>query len=196
MWNDDQGYDSTLKAFETSLNKLNLDYVDLYLVHWPKPKSSDTWKALEKLYGEGLVKAIGVANFQVHHLNELMKSAKVLPMVNQIEFHPRLAQKQLRTFCNKEGIILTGWAPLMQGHGFEIHLLQEIATKYKRCTAQILLRWAHQMGVIPIPKTNHEGRLIENLSIFDFQIEEEDMLKIATLNDNHRFGPDPDNFDF
>lgn len=197
VWNTNQGYDETLKAFEKSLEDLKLQYVDLYLVHWPIfPTSKETWKALERLNKEGLAKAIGVANFQIHHLEELMKTAEILPMVNQVEFHPRLIQNDLLSFCKSHGIVHTGWAPLMQGNIFEIPLLKAIGEKYGKTVSQIALRWSIQMGVIPIPKTVHCDYLDENLNIFDFLISDEDMKIINTLDDHHRFGPDPDNFNF
>jgi len=196
VWNADQGYDSTLQAFETSRKKLGLDYVDLYLVHWPvKGKYKDTWKALEKLYKDGVVRAIGVSNFQIHHLEDLMADSEVVPMVNQVEYHPLLTQEPLRAFCRDNQIQLEAWSPLMQGH-LDLPLLQELAQKYGKTPAQIVLRWDLQNGVVTIPKSVTESRIIENSQVFDFELSADDMGRIAALNQNKRFGADPDNFDF
>jgi methylglyoxal/glyoxal reductase len=197
VWNTDLGYESTLAAYETSLNKLGLEYLDLYLIHWPvEGKYKDAWRALETLYKEGRVKAIGVSNFQIHHLEDLMQDAEIKPMVNQVEYHPRLTQKELQSFCQKHGIQLEAWSPLMQGQLLDNEVLQEIANKYNKSVAQVILRWDLQNGVVTIPKTTKEHRIIENASIFDFELTEEDMERIDGLNQNHRVGPDPDNFDF
>jgi diketogulonate reductase-like aldo/keto reductase len=186
-----------LTAFNESLHKLNLDYLDLYLVHWPvKGKYKETWRALEKVYAEGKVKAIGVSNFQVHHLDDLLQDATVIPVVNQIEFHPLLAQQQLRDYSKNKNIQLEAWSPLGQGNLLDHELLKKIATKHGKTTAQIILRWDLQLGVVTIPKSVKEHRIIENANIFDFQLDEEDMTAIATLNENKRFGSDPDNFNF
>lgn len=197
VWNDDQGYESTLNAFEVSLKKLGLDYLDLYLIHWPvKGKYKDTWKALEKLYKEGKVRAIGVSNFQIHHLQDLMADSEVKPMVNQVEFHPYLTQKELLSFCKKEGIQLEAWSPLMQGEVVNVPLLKELAEKYGKTPAQITLRWDLQNGVVTIPKSVKAHRIKENADVFDFELSQEDMERIDALNKNHRFGADPDNFNF
>ena len=197
VWNDDFGYESTLAAFETSLQKLGLDYLDLYLVHWPvEGKYIDTWRALETLYKEGKIKAIGVSNFNIHHLESLLKHAEIKPMVNQVEYHPRLTQKELHEFCKEHGIQLEAWAPLMQGGLFDHPTLQEIASNHQKSVAQVILRWDLQNGVITIPKSTKEERMIENAAIFDFELSANEMKKIDALNENHRVGPDPDNFDF
>lgn len=197
VWNSDQGYETTLSAFNKSLKKLNLDYVDLYLIHWPvKGKYKETWLALEKLYAEGKVKAIGVSNFQVHHLDDLLQDASVIPAVNQVEFHPLLAQEELRAYAQKKGIQLEAWSPLGQGNLLEHDLLKQIAAKHGKTTAQIILRWDLQLGVVTIPKSVKEHRIIENANVFDFELDAEDMAAIATLNENKRFGSDPDNFNF
>jgi len=197
VWNADQGYESTLKAFETSRKKLGLEYVDLYLVHWPvKGKYKETWKALEKLYKEGWVRAIGVSNFQVHHLKDVMEDCEVKPMVNQVEFHPYLTQKELLAFCKEQNIQLEAWSPLMQGEVVNVPEIQELAKKYGKTPAQIVLRWDLQHGVVTIPKSVKEHRIKENAELFDFELTAEDMAKLDALNKNHRFGPDPDNFDF
>ena len=197
VWNTDLGYESTIAAYETSLTKLGLEYLDLYLIHWPvEGKYKDAWRALETLYKEGRVKAIGVSNFQIHHLEDLMKDAEIKPMVNQVEYHPRLTQKELQLFCQEHGIQLEAWSPLMQGQLLNNEVLQEIANKYNKSVAQVILRWDLQDGVVTIPKTTKEHRIVENASVFDFELTEEDMKKIDGLNQNHRVGPDPDNFDF
>lgn len=197
VWNADLGYESTLAAYETSLKKLGLDYLDLYLIHWPVAgKYKDAWRALEKLYKDGRVKSIGVSNFQVHHLEDLMKDAEIIPVVNQVEFHPLLNQKELRDFTKKHGIQLEAWSPLMQGELLNHPLLKEIADKYGKSIAQVILRWDLQHGVVTIPKSTKEHRIVENASLFDFELSPEDMDRIDGLNENRRIGPDPDNFDF
>lgn len=197
VWNADQGYESTLAAFEESMKKLDLEYLDLYLIHWPvEGKYKDTWRALEKLYKDGKVKAIGVCNFQVHHLKDLMEDAEVAPMVNQVEYHPQLAQKELLQFCKDNQIQLEAWSPLMQGKLLDNPVLQEIADKYGKSTAHVILRWDLQNGVVTIPKSVKEHRIIGNAEVFDFELTAEDMEKIDSLNKEERIGPDPDNFDF
>ncbi|MEH7352588.1 aldo/keto reductase [Neobacillus drentensis] len=193
VWNSDQGYETTLKAFETSLNKLGLDYLDLYLIHWPgKDKYKETWKALEKLYKDGRVRAIGVSNFQIHHLEDLISSAEIKPMVNQVEYHPHLTQKELQAFCKKEGIQLEAWSPLKQGQLLNEQILVDIAHKYNKSVAQVILRWDLQHGVVTIPKSIKEHRIIENADVFDFELTSEDMEKIDALNQDSRAGSHPD----
>lgn len=152
VWNSDQGYDSTLRAFEASLKRLDTNYLDLYLIHWPKPLNKETWRALEKLYKEKRVRAIGVSNFKVYHLEELMESCEIVPMVNQVEYHPRLQQTDLLEFCKKHNIQLEAWGPLMQGKIFDIPLMKELSEKYNKTISQIALRWDLQTGVVTIPK--------------------------------------------
>ena len=197
VWNSDQGYETTLAAYEESLKKLELDYLDLYLVHWPvEGKYKDTWRALETLYKEDRVRAIGVSNFQIHHLKDVLAGAEMKPMINQVEYHPRLTQKELQAFCKEQGIQMEAWSPLMQGQLLDNETLQEIADKYDKTTAQIILRWDLQNEVVTIPKSTKEHRIIANADIFNFELTKEDMEKIDALNENHRVGPDPDNFDF
>ncbi|MFS0775212.1 aldo/keto reductase [Neobacillus sp. 3P2-tot-E-2] len=197
VWNSDLGYESTLKAYETSLAKLGLDYLDLFLIHWPvEGKYKDAWRALETLYEAGRVKAIGVSNFQVHHLEKLLKDAEIKPMINQVEYHPRLTQAEVKAFCENNGIQFEAWSPLMQGQLFNNPLLQDLANKYNKTVAQIILRWDLQNGVVTIPKSTKEHRIIENSTIYDFELTAEDMDRISSLNENHRVGPDPDNIDF
>lgn len=198
VWNSDQGYESTLKAFDTSLKKLGLDYIDLYLVHWPvKGKYKETYKALEKLYKDGFVRAIGVSNFQIHHLEDVLADCEIKPMVNQVEFHPRLTQKPLLAFCKQHHIQLEAWSPLMRGG----ELLNEptlvnIAKKYDKTPAQVILRWDLQHEVVTIPKSVTPERIAQNANIFDFTLTKEEMDAIDALNENRRIGPDPDHFDF
>ncbi|KOS30986.1 glyoxal reductase [Bacillus anthracis] len=197
VWNADQGYEETLAAFEESLKKLELDYLDLYFVHWPvEGKYNDTWRALEKLYKEGRVRAIGVSNFQIHHLQDVFQVAEIKPMVNQVEYHPRLTQKELQAFCKEQGIQMEAWSPLMQGQLLDNATLQAIAEKYGKTTAQVILRWDLQNGVVTIPKSIKEHRIIANADVFNFELSSDDMEAIDALNENHRVGPDPDNFDF
>ncbi|MGY6590811.1 aldo/keto reductase [Bacillus velezensis] len=197
VWNADLGYEETLKAFDTSLEKLGLDYLDLYLIHWPvEGKYIDAWRALETLYRDGRIKAIGVSNFQIHHLKHLMKETEIKPMINQVEYHPRLTQKELLAFCTEQGIQLEAWSPLMQGQLLDHTVLQEIAEKYGKSAAQVILRWDLQNGVITIPKSTKKHRIEENANVFDFELSADDMKQIDDLNENLRVGPDPDNFDF
>lgn len=197
VWNSDQGYESTLAAFEASMEKLGLDYLDLYLVHWPvKGKYKETYRALEKLYNDGRVRAIGVSNFNVHHLEDLMQDAQIKPMVNQVEYHPHLTQKGLLAFCKEHKIQMEAWSPLMRGQLLDQPVLMELAEKYRKSVAQIILRWDLQHGVITIPKSVKEERIRENADIFDFELTKEEMDKIDGMNQNRRSGADPDNFDF
>lgn len=197
VWNADLGYEETLAAYETSLQKLGLDYLDLYLIHWPVAgKYKDAWRALETLYKAGKVKAIGVSNFQVHHLEDLMADAEIVPMVNQVEYHPRLTQREVQTFCRERGIQMEAWSPLMQGQLLDHPFLQELARQYGKSVAQIILRWDLQNGVVTIPKSTKPHRIAENADVFDFAITAEDMERISALNENLRVGPDPDHFDF
>ncbi len=196
VWNAHQGYDSTLQAFEDSMRKLKLDYLDLYLIHWPvKGKYKDTWKAMEKLYKDGRIRAIGVCNFHIHHLEDLKESAELVPMVNQVECHPLLTQVELREYCKKNNIQFEAWSPLMQGN-LDIPILKQLAKKYKKSPAQIVLRWDLQSEIVTIPKSVHSNRIIENGNVFDFELSSEDMDAISSLNQNKRFGANPDNFNF
>ncbi|MEW8970587.1 aldo/keto reductase [Mesobacillus jeotgali] len=197
VWNADQGYETTLQAFEASMDKLGLDYLDLYLIHWPVAgKYKETWKALEKLYKDGRVRAIGVSNFHVHHLKDLMADAEIKPMVNQVEYHPHLAQTELLQFCKAEGIQMEAWSPLKQGELLSEPTIVEIAEKHEKSPAQVILRWDLQNEVVTIPKSIKEHRIIQNADIFDFELTAEDMDRLNSLNKDERVGPDPDNFDF
>ena len=193
VWNTDQGYDSTLRAFDVSVRKLGLDVVDLYLVHWPVPELyTDTWKALEKLYADGRVRAIGVSNFLEHHLETIMSRFEIVPTVNQVEFHPRLLQTELRHFCRKHRIQYEAWSPLMRGKILDSDVLTGIAASHGKTPAQVLLRWDLQHEVVTIPKSVHPERIEENAGIFDFELSEEDMRAIDALDQNRRIGPHPD----
>ncbi|WP_332697460.1 aldo/keto reductase [Halalkalibacter lacteus] len=197
VWNSNQGYESTLAAFDESLDKLGLEYLDLYLIHWPVPaqgKYVDTWKAMEKLYKDGRIRAIGVSNFKIHHLEDLLANCEIKPMVNQVEFHPRLNQTELREFCKKNEIQLEAWSPLMQGGLLDEPILNEIATKYNKSTAQVILRWDLQNEVVTIPKSVKPHRIAENADVFDFELTEEEISQINSLNQDKRIGPDPDEF--
>ncbi len=197
VWNSDQGYDSTLKAFEASIDRLDMEYLDLYLIHWPvKGKFCETWKALECLYKEKRVRSIGVSNFLQYHLEELLGSAEIVPMVNQMEFHPFLVQQELLNFCNEKEIQYEGWSPMMQGNIFKMPEFKDLAEKYGKTIAQVVLRWNLQKGVITIPKSSKKERIRENADIFDFQLTEEEVRYLDSLDQRKRFGPDPDNFDF
>ena len=196
IWNADQGYASTFKAYEASLNRLQTDYLDLYLIHWPVAgKFLDTWRALTEIYHAGNVRAIGVSNFHINHLRELLDNSDVVPSVNQIELHPLLNQKKLRAFCQLNNITVEAWSPLMKGN-LSLPTLVELAEKHHRTPAQIVLRWHIQHGVVVIPKSVHEYRIRENADLFGFSLSADEMARIDALNEDRRFGPDPDNFDF
>ena len=197
VWNDHQGYDSTLKVFENSLQNLQMDYVDLYLIHWPvKGKYLDTWKALERLYDEGVVKAIGVSNFQTHHLEDIFTHRNEKPVINQVELHPRLSQEPLRASCQKHQIAVEAWSPLARARFLQDPTINEVAKKYGKSPAQVILRWHLQNEVIIIPKSVTPARIKENADLFDFELSADDMDKINKLNKNQRFGKHPDHFAF
>lgn len=196
VWNDQQGYEETLKAFEESLENLQTDYLDLYLIHWPvKGKYKETWRAMEKLYKDERVKAIGVSNFHIHHLEHLLDGCEVKPAVDQVEYHPHLTQEELHGFCRREGIQLEAWSPLKRGQLLDDPLLNEIGRKYNKTAAQVILRWNVQNGVITIPKTITDQRIEENADIFDFSLTAEEMEQIRGMNKNDRAGTNPDSYD-
>ncbi|WAA11306.1 aldo/keto reductase [Fervidibacillus albus] len=195
VWNTSQGYDSTLKTFEKSLEKLRLEYIDLYLIHWPvSDKYLDTWRALERLYEEGSVRAIGVSNFHIHHLKNLMNYFEQKPVVNQVELHPYLTQEPLRRFCLENDIKVESWSPLARGQMIGDPVIGQISKKYGKTPAQIVLRWHVQNDLIVIPKSKSPSRIRENADIFDFTLTKEDMEKINTLNKDYRTGSNPDDF--
>ncbi|WP_047983625.1 aldo/keto reductase [Ornithinibacillus californiensis] len=195
VWNDQQGYESTLQAFDESLEKLGMEYLDLYLVHWPvRGKFKETFRALEKLYDEGKVRAIGVSNFHIHHLEDLLMECKIKPVVNQVEYHPHLAQVELKAFCESQNIQLEAWSPLKRGDLLDEPTLMAIANKHGKSVAQVILRWDIQNNVITIPKSVKAERIRENADIFDFVLTDEDMAQIDGLNINDRRGSNPDDF--
>ncbi|WP_281378796.1 aldo/keto reductase [Paenibacillus phyllosphaerae] len=192
LFNTDQGYEETLRAFDRSMEKLGLEVLDLYLVHWAiQGKYKETWRAFEKLYLDGRVRAIGVSNFLIHHLEDLLADCEIMPMVNQYEYHPLLSQPELLAYCQSKGIQVTAYFPLMQGR-LDHPTLAELSGKYKKTAAQIVLRWELQKGVVVIPKTSTAARLTENADIFDFILAEEDMERIDLMNTNTRFNHHPD----
>lgn len=199
LWNSDQGYDSTLRAFDTSLAKLGLEYVDLYLIHWPLPARGtyvDTYKAFEKLLADGRVRAIGVSNFLQEHVEHLLTETSVVPAVNQIELHPHLQQHAAREYHAEHGIAVEAWSPLGSGKGLlEVPAVVAIAQKHNRTPAQIVLRWHRQLGNIVIPKSVTPSRIRENIDVFDFSLDTEDLAAISALNEDRRLGPDPATFD-
>jgi methylglyoxal/glyoxal reductase len=196
IWNTDQGYHSTIKAFETSLEKLQTNYLDLYLIHWPQQQTPETWKAMEELYRKGQAKAIGVCNFTIPHLKWLMGNSTIRPMVNQFEFHPELVQPELLIFCKEQQVQPEAWRPIMKGKVNEIPLLLELSEKYSKSPVQIVLRWDIQKGVVTIPKSVTPERIIHNADIFDFELSSEDMIKIDQLDKHKRMGEDPNNLIF
>ena len=197
VWNADQGYESTIKAFDESLERLGLSYLDLYLIHWPvQGKYIETWKALEYLYGQNKIRAIGVSNFLRHHLEDILANGDIVPMVNQMEFHPHLVQQDLIDFCNKNTIQYESWSPFMQGKLFDLNSFNNLAKKYGKSVAQVILRWNLQKGVVAIPKSVHAKRIKSNADIFDFALTKEDIAYLDSFENGQRTGPNPDNFDF
>lgn len=205
VWNTERGYEKTLAAFETTMAKLDLDYVDLYLIHWPaaanqfenwKEINAQTWRALEELYIKGKVKAIGVSNFLPHHLEALLEGAKVVPMVNQIEYHPGFMQAESVAFCKAHNILVEAWSPLGTGNVLNNETLIMMAQKYSKTVAQICIRWVLQHEILPLPKSITESRIIENTEVFDFEIKEEDMAIIDDIPFCGGAGINPDAINF
>lgn len=196
LWNDFQGYDATIKAFNDSLESLQLTYIDMYLIHWPCPEDGlfiETYKALETLYKEGKIKAIGVCNFKEHHLDKLLAETEIVPAVNQVEFHPLFNQKVLQAYCESKGIKLMAWSPLMRGGEWLTNAdLQSIADQYNKTVAQVIIKWHLQQGRLVIPKSQNDNRIRENFDVFDFELSDEDLDKIDQLNTDERQFRDPD----
>ncbi len=193
LWNDDQGYDSALRAFDESLKRLGLFYVDLYLIHWPSsPKRLESWRALEALYTSGKAKAIGVSNYTEKHLRELLAHATITPAVNQIEFHPSIykAQMPIVEFCRQHGIVVQAYSPLLSGH-MEHPAVLEVADRCGRSPAQVLLRWSIQHGVVPLPSSTRPQHMSQNLAIDGFMLKEQDMALLNDINDEYRVTPNP-----
>lgn len=187
LWNEDKGYDNTIKAFQETLDRLKTDYLDLYLIHWPmtadnwEELNAETWRAFEDLYKMGKVKAIGVSNFMVQHMESLRKTANILPMVDQIEFHPGMMQKEILEYCRNNNIVVEAWSPLGSGRMLDNEDLKRIAYKYKKSVAQICVRWCVQNNVIPLPKSTHLERIKDNIDIYHFKISDEDMEYINNM---------------
>ncbi|MBO0856692.1 MAG: aldo/keto reductase, partial [Nocardia sp.] len=197
LWNSEQGYDSTLRAFDASMDKLGLDYVDLYLIHWPVPKADryvDTFRAFQALKGQGRITSIGVSNFQPDHLRRLIEETGEVPAVNQVELHPALAQNTLREFHASQGIATEAWSPLGQGSELKDPTVVEVAEQVGRTPAQVLIRWHLQTGNIVIPKSVTPERIRENFDVFGFELSAEQMATLHALDTGTRVGPDPDTF--
>ena len=199
VWNGEQGYDSTIEACENSLKRLDTDYLDLYLIHWPGPDVKTrlkTWEAMMELRRQGKVKSIGVSNFKIHHLQELIDTFGETPVVDQVECHPFYPQSELKAFAKQNNIVITAWGPLFHGHLNEAPDINAIGAKYGKTGAQAVLRWHLQNGTAIIPKSIKQHRIIENAGLFDFELSEADMHAIDALNKDHFFGRDPDTMTF
>ena len=192
LWNSDHGYQNTIDAFHRSLDKLNLDYVDLYLIHWPVEKLRlESWRALEKLYADGLCKSVGVSNYMEHHIDELLQNSSVIPAVNQVEFSPFLYLKDIQKHCESKGIVLESYSPLTKGYKLNDSRLSEIANNYGKSNSQILIRWCLQKGVVCIPKSSNLKHIKENADVFDFDISMEDIDALDNFNENYHSTWDP-----
>jgi len=197
LWNRQQGFDSTLAAFDASLERLGFDYVDLYLIHWPVPAADrflDTWRAFEQIHGEGRVRTIGVSNFRIEDLERLERESETRPTVNQVELHPRHQQAELRAWHSEHGIATEAWSPLAQGGLLSDQTVAEVAARHNRTPAQAILRWHIQLGNIVIPKSVTPTRIAENLHLFDFELDDGEMAAIERLERGERIGPDPATF--
>lgn len=196
LWNDDMKNGTQHEAFEKSLKLLDMDYVDLYLIHWPVSSAlEESWKILEEIYRAGGARAIGVSNCHIPHLMRVMAVADIVPAVNQVECHPYLSQKPLRTFCNNLSIEFTAWSPLGRGRVLDDAIIESIAARHGKTPAQVVLRWELQEEIIIIPKSIHKARIIENADIFDFELSKEEMDEMNMLNRDEHFGTSPDNFE-
>lgn len=197
LWNDDMRQGKQREAFEKSLELLETDYIDLYLIHWPvKGVYNESWKIMEEYYKQGKIRAIGVSNFHEHHLDDLLSIAEIVPAVNQIECHPHLTQEPLIKYCNEKGIAVEAWSPLGGGQLLSDSAINALADKYGKTAAQMIIRWHIQRDTIVIPKSTHKERIISNGQVFDFEISEDDMAYIAEMNQNKRVGSNPDTFTF
>jgi methylglyoxal/glyoxal reductase len=197
VWNDDLRRGTTRKAIDRSLDLLQMDYVDLYLVHWPvRSKYLDAWTVMEEIRSEGKARAIGVSNFMIHHLEDILRAGSIVPAVNQVEFHPLLQCVDLHQYCIEKGIQLEAWSPLIQGQKMNHPSIQKIADKHAKSPAQVLLRWDLDKKVVTIPKSSRRERIQENANIFDFSLDEDDMVVIASMDEGKRVGPDPYTFNF
>lgn len=205
LGNHHHGYKAAVEAFDLSLQKLGLDYLDLYLIHWPAPlicrenykeKNAETWRAFEDLYRAGKVRAIGLSNFWKPHIDALMETAEVKPMVNQLEIHPQFPHQDLLDYCQKLDIQVESWGPLIQGKAFQYPVFKEVAQKHEKTVAQVCVRWALDKNVLPLPKSNHFERMVENADVFDFTLDAEDIKKISSLEAYGRIGKDPDTAPF
>lgn len=195
VWNDRQSYQDTLDAFQESLDRLQTDYLDMYLIHWPKEQSSECWRAMEKLYEDKKVRALGVSNFTIQQMDKLLKSATVVPVVNQVELHPQFPQSELKEYCKSKGILMESWGPLMQGQIFSVNLINELAQKYSCTVAQFAIRWQLQQDNICLVKSVNLERIKSNFNIPEFTIKNSDLIRMNSLI-GKRIGADPDNFDF
>lgn len=197
LWNNHLTYKETINTFEETLDRLALDYLDLYLIHWPGNNAfKESWQAMEDLYEAGKIKAIGVSNFEIHHLEDLLSYAKVVPVINQVELHPKLSQQALRDFCEKHNINIQAWSPLMQGKLLTEPAIVEIAEKHQKTPAQVILRWDIQQDILLVVKSVHEQRMQSNAAVFDFELDDADMSRLNELNESLRSGPDTEAFDF
>ncbi|HHT96315.1 MAG TPA: aldo/keto reductase [Clostridiales bacterium] len=203
--NPNHGYDKTMKEFDKNMTELDIDYIDLHLIHWPNPimfrdnwkeANAGSWKAFEELYNKGLIKAIGLSNFLEHHIDALMETATITPMVNQLELHPLYPQKDIVKYCRDNNILVEAWSPMVAGDVFDNPLLIEIAKKYNKSVAQLLLRWSLDHNFIPLPKASNKSRMIENADIFDFTIDKDDIEKMTVLEALGRRGAHPDTATF
>jgi diketogulonate reductase-like aldo/keto reductase len=193
--NFDHGYKQALKAFETSLKKLDTDYVDLYLIHWPVRRRNESWKAIEELLKQGICKAIGVSNYMIHHLEDLTKNSPVLPAVNQIEFNPFVFEREVKEYCQNLGVAVEAYTPIARGRKFRHQEIKKLSEKYGKTQAQLMLRWELQHNVIVIPKSSNPVRIKENADIFDFNISDEDMEVLNSLDESLRYSPNPYSYD-
>lgn len=197
IWNDDQGFDRTLEAIDESLERLNLDYIDMLLIHWPKPQQDlfvETWAAFEQAVAAGKIRGIGVSNFQPNHLEKLLAAGGTVPALNQVELHPGLQQNEVRAFNASHGIATEAWSPLARGRFNEDPVIVEISKKHGKTPTQVVVRWHIDLGNLVIPKTATASRLAENIDVFDFELDADDMAAIAGLDSGLRTGPDPDEF--